>query len=155
MPKFMVIDGNSIANRAFYGIRMLNAPDGTPTNAVFGFISIVQRLMELEQPDALCVCFDVHAPTFRHEMYNGYKAQRKPMPPYRHIRSPRSSSAAQRGPTRGKTPAAAHAAPRRETQTSHSPSPPSPAPPPHSTFPASALTRRKSHALGSLAAQQP
>ena len=88
MPKFMVIDGNSIANRAFYGIRMLNAPDGTPTNAVFGFISIVQRLMELEQPDALCVCFDVHAPTFRHKMYDGYKAQRKPMPEELRVQMP-------------------------------------------------------------------
>ena len=78
--KLMVIDGNSLANRAFYGIRMLNAPDGTPTNAVYGFVAIVQRLLELEKPDGLCVCFDVHAPTFRHEMYDGYKAQRKPMP---------------------------------------------------------------------------
>ena len=78
--KLMVIDGNSLANRAFYGIRMLNAPDGTPTNAVYGFVAIVRRLLELEKPDGLCVCFDVHAPTFRHEMYDGYKAQRKPMP---------------------------------------------------------------------------
>ena len=78
--KLMVIDGNSLVNRAYYGIRMLNAPDGTPTNAVYGFVTIVQRLMELEAPDGLCVCFDVHAPTFRHELYDGYKAQRKPMP---------------------------------------------------------------------------
>ncbi len=78
--KLMVIDGNSLVNRAYYGIRMLNAPDGTPTNAVYGFVTIVERLLELEAPDGLCVCFDVHAPTFRHEMYDGYKAQRKPMP---------------------------------------------------------------------------
>ena len=78
--KLMVLDGNSIVNRAFYGIRMLNAPDGTPTNAVYGFLAILQRLLDAEKPEGLCVCFDVHAPTFRHEMYDGYKAQRKPMP---------------------------------------------------------------------------
>ncbi len=78
--KLMVLDGNSIVNRAFYGIRMLNAPDGTPTNAVYGFLAILQRLLDAERPDGLCVCFDVHAPTFRHGMYDGYKAQRKPMP---------------------------------------------------------------------------
>ncbi len=77
--KLMVIDGNSIVNRAYFGIRMLNAPDGTPTNAVYGFVAILQRLLELEAPDGLCVCFDVHAPTFRHRMYDGYKAQRRPM----------------------------------------------------------------------------
>ena len=79
--KLMILDGNSIVNRAFYGIRMLNAPDGTPTNAVYGFLTIFQRILELEQPQAVCVAFDVHAPTFRHEQYARYKAQRKPMPP--------------------------------------------------------------------------
>ena len=59
---------------------MLNAPDGTPTNAVYGFLTIFQRILELEQPQAVCVAFDVHAPTFRHEQYALYKAQRKPMP---------------------------------------------------------------------------
>ena len=78
--KLMILDGNSIVNRAFYGIRMLNAPDGTPTNAVYGFLTIFQRILELEQPQAVCVAFDVHAPTFRHEQYAPYKAQRKPMP---------------------------------------------------------------------------
>lgn len=78
--KFMILDGNSIINRAFFGVRPLNAPDGTPTNAVFGFINILQRLVDTEQPDALAVAFDVHAPTFRHEQYEGYKAQRKGMP---------------------------------------------------------------------------
>ncbi|MFR5420634.1 MAG: hypothetical protein ACLTG4_00900 [Oscillospiraceae bacterium] len=78
--KLMILDGNSIVNRAFYGIRMLNAPDGTPTNAVYGFLTIFQRILELEQPQAVCVAFDVHAPTFRHEQYALYKAQRKPMP---------------------------------------------------------------------------
>lgn len=78
--KLMILDGNSIVNRAFYGIRMLNAPDGTPTNGVYGFLAILQRLLEQEKPDGVCVTFDVHAPTFRHEMSEQYKAQRKPMP---------------------------------------------------------------------------
>ena len=78
--KLMILDGNSIVNRAFYGIRMLNAPDGTPTNAVFGFLTIFRRLYELEQPQAVAVTFDRKEPTFRHQKYEGYKAQRKPMP---------------------------------------------------------------------------
>ena len=78
--KLMILDGNSIVNRAFYGIRMLNAPDGTPTNAVFGFLTILRRLLELEKPEALAVTFDLKAPTFRHKQYAEYKAQRKPMP---------------------------------------------------------------------------
>lgn len=78
--KLMILDGNSIINRAFYGIRMLNAPDGTPTNAVYGFLSTFRRVFDLAQPQAVCVAFDVHAPTFRHERYALYKAQRKPMP---------------------------------------------------------------------------
>lgn len=78
--KIMVIDGNSIVNRAFYGVRPLNAPDGTPTNAVYGFVSIVQKLIEDNAPDSLAVAFDVKAPTFRKEMFDGYKAQRKGMP---------------------------------------------------------------------------
>jgi len=78
--KLMILDGNSIVNRAFYGVRQLNAPDGTPTNAVYGFIAILQRLLEEQRPDAVCVSFDLKAPTFRHKAYDGYKAQRKPMP---------------------------------------------------------------------------
>lgn len=78
--KLMILDGNSIVNRAFYGVRQLNAPDGTPTNAVYGFIAILQRLLDEQNPDALCVSFDLKAPTFRHKAYEGYKAQRKPMP---------------------------------------------------------------------------
>ena len=78
--KLMILDGNSIVNRAYFGIRMLNAPDGTPTNAVYGFLTILRRMLELEKPDALCVAFDLKAPTFRHKQYAGYKAQRKPMP---------------------------------------------------------------------------
>ena len=78
--KLMVIDGNSIINRAFYGIRMLTTRDGTPTNAVYGFLNILAKLYREDNPDALCVTFDLKAPTFRHEKYEGYKAQRKAMP---------------------------------------------------------------------------
>ena len=78
--KLMILDGNSIVNRAFFGVRMLNAPDGTPTNAVYGFLAILQRLLEDQKPDAVCVSFDLKAPTFRHKAYDGYKAQRKGMP---------------------------------------------------------------------------
>ncbi|MDR1299472.1 MAG: DNA polymerase I [Oscillospiraceae bacterium] len=78
--KLMVIDGNSIVNRAYYGVRGLTASDGTPTNAIYGFISILQRLLRDEAPDALCVTFDLPGPTFRHMRYAGYKAQRAKMP---------------------------------------------------------------------------
>ena len=78
--KLMILDGNSIVNRAFFGVRQLNAPDGTPTNAIYGFLAILQRLLDEQKPDALCVSFDLKAPTFRHQAYEGYKAQRKPMP---------------------------------------------------------------------------
>ncbi len=78
--KLMILDGNSIVNRAFFGVRPLNAPDGTPTNAVFGFVTILQRLLEEQKPDAVCVSFDLKAPTFRHKSYPAYKAQRKGMP---------------------------------------------------------------------------
>ena len=78
--KLMIIDGNSIVNRAFYGIRMLTTPDGTPINAVYGFIAIFQRIYEEVKPDAVCVSFDLKAPTFRHKAYEQYKAQRKGMP---------------------------------------------------------------------------
>ena len=78
--KLMILDGNSIVNRAFYGVRPLNAPDGTPTNAIYGFLAILQRLLEEQQPQAVCVSFDLKAPTFRHHQYEAYKAQRKGMP---------------------------------------------------------------------------
>ena len=78
--KLMILDGNSIINRTFYGIRMLNAPDGTPVNAVYGFLTVLHKLLEDSRPDALCVAFDLKGPTFRHEAFEGYKAQRKPMP---------------------------------------------------------------------------
>ena len=78
--KLMILDGNSIVNRAFYGIRALNAPNGTPTNAVYGFLAILQKLLDEQHPDAVCVAFDLKAPTFRHKAYSEYKAQRKGMP---------------------------------------------------------------------------
>ncbi len=80
MKKLLIIDGNSILNRAYYGIRMLNAPDGTPTNAVYGFLNILFKNLEEDAPDYLCVAFDVKEKTFRHKMYDLYKAQRKPAP---------------------------------------------------------------------------
>ena len=78
--KLMILDGNSIVNRAFFGVRALNAPDGTPTNAIFGFLNILQRMLDEHKPDAVCVGFDRREPTFRHRAYEGYKAQRKGMP---------------------------------------------------------------------------
>ena len=79
--KLMVLDGNSIVNRAFYGVSQnLTTRDGQPTNAVFGFLNILNKLLEEEKPEALCVTFDRKAPTFRHLAYEGYKAQRKGMP---------------------------------------------------------------------------
>ena len=78
--KCMVIDGNSIINRAYYGIRPLTNREGLYTHAIFGFLTTLLRLKEEEQPDALCVTFDVHAPTFRHKADEAYKATRKPMP---------------------------------------------------------------------------
>ena len=78
--KLLAIDGNSIINRAFYGIKLLTAKDGTYTNAVYGFINILNRLTELEKPDGVAVAFDLKAPTFRHKKYAEYKAGRKGMP---------------------------------------------------------------------------
>ena len=78
--KLLILDGNSIVNRAFYGIRQLNAPDGTPTNGVYGFLAILRKLIDEQKPDSVAVTFDLKAPTFRHLKYDGYKAQRKGMP---------------------------------------------------------------------------
>ena len=78
--KLMVIDGNSIINRAYYGIRPLSTRDGLYTHAIFGFLTTLLRLEGEETPDAVCVTFDVHAPTFRHTADADYKATRKPMP---------------------------------------------------------------------------
>ncbi len=77
--KIVLIDGHSILNRAFFGIPDLTNGEGLHTNAVYGFLNILFRILEEEKPDYLTVAFDVHAPTFRHKMYEAYKGTRKPM----------------------------------------------------------------------------
>ena len=78
--RLLVIDGNSIANRAFFGIKLLTTKDGRYTNAIFGFLNIMLSLLKESQPDEVAVAFDLKAPTFRHKMYEGYKATRHGMP---------------------------------------------------------------------------
>ena len=78
--KLMVVDGNSIINRSFYGIRPLSTREGLYTHAVYGFLTTLQRLLDEEQPEALCVTFDRREPTFRHEADENYKATRHAMP---------------------------------------------------------------------------
>ena len=83
MSKLIVVDGNSIVNRAFYGImgsKMLQTADGTYTNAVYGFLAILFKELDEVKPDYIAVAFDLKAPTARHKMYDGYKANRKGMP---------------------------------------------------------------------------
>ncbi len=79
--RLLVIDGNSIANRAFFGIKLLTTKDGQYTNAIYGFLNILLSLLKECQPDEVAVAFDLKAPTFRHQMYEGYKANRHGMPP--------------------------------------------------------------------------
>ena len=78
--KLMILDGNSIINRAFYGVGYLSSQSGQPTGAIYGFLNIMQSLLDEEKPEALAVAFDEKGPTFRHTAYEGYKATRKPMP---------------------------------------------------------------------------
>ena len=78
--KVVLIDGNSIINRAFYGVPLLSNAEGVYTNGVYGFLNILFKLMDEENPDYLAVAFDLAAPTFRHQMYQGYKGTRKGMP---------------------------------------------------------------------------
>jgi DNA polymerase-1 len=80
MGKIMLLDGNSIIYRAFYGIRLLSNSSGVYTNALLGFLNILFKLQEEEKPDGIAVCFDMPDPTFRHKSFENYKAQRKPMP---------------------------------------------------------------------------
>lgn len=80
MKKLLIIDSNSLINRAFYGVRFLSARDGTPTNAIYGFFMTFMKLVDEYKPDYICAAFDLKAPTFRHKMFAEYKAQRKPMP---------------------------------------------------------------------------
>lgn len=89
--KLMLIDGNSILNRAFYGLQgrnLLSTSDGLFTNAIYGFLNILQKYLEEEKPQYLCVAFDLKAPTFRHKEYEGYKAKRKGMPPELAVQMP-------------------------------------------------------------------
>ncbi len=78
--KLLAIDGNSVFNRAFYGIKLLSTKNGVFTNAIFGFLNILFRVSDEVKPDAVAIAFDLKAPTFRHKMYDGYKANRKGMP---------------------------------------------------------------------------
>ncbi len=78
--KLLVIDGNSILNRAFYGVRLLTTKDGKYTNGIFGFMNILLGMLDEYKPDGVAVAFDVKAPTFRHEMFDAYKGTRKPAP---------------------------------------------------------------------------
>ena len=78
--KLLILDGNSVINRAFFGVRPLTTRDGLYTHAIYGFLNILERMEKEEQPEAVCVAFDLHGPTFRHLRYDGYKATRKGMP---------------------------------------------------------------------------
>ena len=77
--KLLILDGNSVINRAYYGVKPLTTRDGLYTHAIYGFLNILERMEKEEQPEAVCVAFDLHGPTFRHEMYDGYKATRHGM----------------------------------------------------------------------------
>ena len=78
--KLLILDGNSVINRAFFGIKPLTNREGLYTNVIYGFLNILERMEKEEQPDAVCVSFDLHGPTFRHLRYDGYKATRNGMP---------------------------------------------------------------------------
>ncbi len=78
--KLLILDGNSVINRAYFGVKPLTTRDGLYTHAIYGFLNILERMEKEEQPDAVCVAFDLHGPTFRHQRYDGYKATRHGMP---------------------------------------------------------------------------
>ena len=78
--KLLILDGNSVINRAFYGVKPLTNREGLYTHAIYGFLNILERMEKEEQPEAVCVAFDLHGPTFRHKRYDGYKATRHGMP---------------------------------------------------------------------------
>ena len=86
--KLVLIDGHSILNRAFYGVPMLTNSKGLHTNAVFGFLNILFKILDEEKPEYLTVAFDMSAPTFRHKIYKEYKGTRKPMPEELHEQVP-------------------------------------------------------------------
>ena len=78
--KLLILDGNSVINRAYYGVKLLTTREGLFTNAIYGFLNILERMEKEEQPEAVCVAFDLHGPTFRHLQFEGYKATRHGMP---------------------------------------------------------------------------
>ena len=78
--KLLILDGNSVINRAYFGVKPLTTREGLYTHAIYGFLNILERMEREEQPDAVCVAFDLHGPTFRHLRYDGYKATRHAMP---------------------------------------------------------------------------
>ena len=78
--KLLILDGNSVINRAYFGVRPLTTRDGLFTHAIYGFLNILEKMQKEEQPEAVCVAFDLHGPTFRHLRYDGYKATRHGMP---------------------------------------------------------------------------
>ena len=78
--KLLILDGNSVINRAYFGVKPLTNRDGLYTHAIYGFLNILERMEKEEKPDAVCVAFDLHGPTFRHKQYEGYKANRHGMP---------------------------------------------------------------------------
>ena len=78
--KLLILDGNSVINRAYFGVKPLTTRDGLYTHAIYGFLNILERMEKEEQPEAVCVAFDLHGPTFRHLKYDGYKATRHAMP---------------------------------------------------------------------------
>ena len=78
--KLLILDGNSVINRAYFGVKPLTTREGLYTHAIYGFLNILERMEKEEQPDAVCVAFDLHGPTFRHLKYDGYKATRHGMP---------------------------------------------------------------------------
>ena len=88
MDKLVLIDGHSIMNRAFYGVPDLTNSEGLHTNAVYGFLNIMLKILEEEKADHAAVAFDLKEPTFRHEMYDAYKGTRKPMPQELHEQIP-------------------------------------------------------------------
>ena len=78
--KLLILDGNSVINRAYFGVKPLTTREGLYTHAIYGFLNILERMEKEEQPEAICVAFDLHGPTFRHLKYDGYKATRHGMP---------------------------------------------------------------------------
>ena len=88
MDKLVLIDGHSILNRAFYGVPDLTNSEGLHTNAVYGFLNIMFKILDEEKADHLAVAFDLKEPTFRHKMYGDYKGTRKPMPQELHEQVP-------------------------------------------------------------------